>query len=76
MLPRKPGTSTIAAKCMNLNTKMDDARMAMFRVFKNARFKIGFGWKIRLRMAAATRKSPAMDIATIVPEFNQSSRCP
>ncbi len=31
MLPRNPGTSTIVAKCTNLNTKIDKARMMVFR---------------------------------------------
>ena len=48
----------------------------MLRVFRKERFNVGFGWKIRLTYATSTRKIPAADVATIVPEFNQSNRSP
>ena len=48
----------------------------MFRLFRKERFNVGFGCKIRLTSAAASRKIPAASIATMTPEFNQSSRSP
>ena len=68
--------STIVARCANLNTKIDMARMMVLRLLRKARFKVGFGCSIRLPNAAATRKTPPASIATITPEFNQSSRSP
>jgi hypothetical protein len=48
----------------------------LFRVLRKSSFRIGFGWSVRLTQAAATRNSPATNIAKITPEFNQSSRSP
>ena len=35
--------STIVARCTNLNTKIDKARMMMLRLLRKERFSVGFG---------------------------------
>ena len=76
MLPKKPGMRTIVARCVNLKTKTDKARMMVLRLLRKARFSVGFGCSRRLLQAAARRKTPAESIPTMTPEFNQSSRSP
>ncbi len=76
MLARNPGTNTIVAKCTNLKTKIDAARIMMFRRLRNARLKVGFGCNSRLASAAANRNAPPASIPTMPPEFSQYRRSP
>ena len=71
MVPRKPGISTIVARCANLNTTIASARMKMFRARRNRRLSNGFGSRNRRTAAVATRNSPVTSIATTTPEFIQ-----
>ena len=68
--------STSVARCANLNTKIDKAKMTMLRLLRKERFKVGFGCKIRLTMPPQQQETPPASIATITPEFSQSSRSP
>ena len=72
---QEPGDEHNRGQVHELKHKNGQARMMMFRLLGRQASR----W-IRLQdpshHAAATRKSPATNIATITPEFNQSSRSP